>query len=132
MKPDSYFIDIGAVPERDTGTARSFWHYVIGFASSLILTVGAYLIVTHHLFSFQTSVESILALAFVQFATQLVFFLHVSTEKSSRDRLIIFLWACMLALILISGSVWIMGSLSQRMQMSPSEMNAYMNNEQGI
>ena len=113
--------------DTDRGTPRM---YVTGFASSLVLTVTAYLFVTHHALSRRVLIGAIVALALVQFLVQLVFFLHLGRETKPRWKLAVFLFMIMVVLILVFGSLWIMTNLNYRM--TPAQINTYMNNQSGL
>jgi cytochrome o ubiquinol oxidase operon protein cyoD len=130
MSTDSYFEKIGVVPEQKG--SREILSYVIGFVSSLILTLTAYFLVTHHVLMREPLMVFILALALIQFILQLVFFLHLRNDDASRARLIILIWASVVVLILVSGSIGIIVSLNARTGMTQTQMTTYMNNEQGI
>ena len=74
----------------------------------------------------------VVALAFVQLLTQLVLFLHLGFGRASRPRLAMFGFAVVVIVIIVSGSLWIMGSLNARMTMDPSMMERYMNEQLGF
>jgi len=113
--------------ETDRGTLRT---YVIGFVASIVLTLGAYLLVTHHLLSRRLLIAAVIGLALVQFLVQLLFFLHLGRESKPRWKLMVALFMVMVVLILVFGSLWIMTNLNYRM--SPEQINTYMNNQSGL
>jgi cytochrome o ubiquinol oxidase operon protein cyoD len=113
--------------DTDHGTPRM---YVSGFASSVILTVTAYLLVVHHALSRRILIAAIVALALVQFFVQLIFFLHLGRETRPRWKLAVFLFMVMVVLILVFGSLWIMTNLNYRM--TPAQVNTYMNGQAGL
>ena len=113
--------------ETDRGTLRT---YVIGFVASIVLTLGAYLLVAHHLLSRRLLIAAVIGLALVQFLVQLLFFLHLGRESKPRWKLMVALFMIMVVLILVFGSLWIMTNLSYRM--SPEQINTYMNNQAGL
>lgn len=88
--------------------------YIIGFISSIVLTLAAYFAVTHHLFTGRKLVWVIVALGFIQTLVQLFFFLHLGKEQRPRWGLLVFLFMLLVLLILILGSVWIMFNLDER------------------
>jgi len=57
-------------------------------------------------------------LGFVQLVVQLVYFLHIDRRRSSREDLDLILFSSLVLLIIILGTVWIMGNLADRMHMS--------------
>jgi cytochrome o ubiquinol oxidase subunit IV len=106
--------------------------YVIGFLLSVAFTIFAYLLITNHMVSGVAAVVILIALAIAQFATQVICFLHLGSERASRDRLIVLLAAILIVLILVSGSVWIMFSLNARMMPSTAQMEQYMSDQGGF
>lgn len=103
--------------------------YVIGFISSLILTMISYLSVVNHLFSYSWLEAFILFIAVVQFIVQLIYFLHLGKENKPKYRLLMFSFMIMVVLLIVVGSIWIMANLNYRM--TPKQMNNYMLNQNG-
>ncbi len=121
-----YFEEIGIWPTH----SRILRAYIIGFVGSVIITLVAYLLALHHVFSFRTSIIVLLLLACVQFVVQAIFFLHLG--KQSRERVALLACAITVVLILVVGSLWIMFNLSGRMMPNMQQMEQYMNNQDGI
>ena len=140
MNTNTYFEEIGVWPARRDEDANitkphAMWPpYLLGFVLSLFCTLVAYLLAVRHLYGLTPTqiVMALLALAAVQFVVQLVFFFHLGRDISSRDRLAILSCTIVVVGILISGSVWIMSSLSQRMTPTPAEMEQYMDSQAGL
>ncbi|MGH7175359.1 MAG: cytochrome o ubiquinol oxidase subunit IV [Minisyncoccia bacterium] len=110
-------------------------NYLGGFLLSLALTVAAYFLATHHLLSYGVLIAVLVALALFQFVIQAAFFLHLAEPGVSTERLAVFAGACVVVLILVTGSLWIMFTLNSRMSgMMPStdQMEQYMNAESGF
>jgi cytochrome o ubiquinol oxidase operon protein cyoD len=107
----------------------SFKNYVSGFVLSIILTLGAYLMVIHHSFTADKIVAVIVGLALCQFLVQMFFFLHLGKETKPRWKLFVLLFMITVVLILVFGSIWIMNNLNYRM--TPEQINTYMNNQGG-
>lgn len=107
-------------------------NYATGFILSLVLTIGAYMLAVQHTFSYLPLLIILLALACAQFAVQIVFFLHLGADTASRDRLIVLAGTSFVVLILVSGSVWIMLSLNQRMMPDAQQMEQYMASQPGM
>jgi cytochrome o ubiquinol oxidase operon protein cyoD len=61
--------------------------YVVGFVSSVTVTMAAYLLVTRGSWSHNTVVGVISGLAILQFLVQMVFFLHIGDERKPRWKL---------------------------------------------
>jgi cytochrome o ubiquinol oxidase operon protein cyoD len=106
--------------------------YVIGFLLSLVLTLTAYFVATHHSFSSVILIGVVVALAVIQFVVQMFCFLHLGTGVQSRDRLMVLGFTGVIVAILVSGSLWIMNNLNQRMMPTTAQMEQYMNDQTGI
>lgn len=108
----------------------SFRTYVSGYILSVVLTMSAYLVVTHRVFSANRDlIAAVIALALAQFMTQLYFFLHLGKETRPRWKLLVFFFMIIIVSILVFGSLWIMSNLNYRM--TPEQINTYMNNQGG-
>ena len=105
--------------------------YVVGFISSLILTFGAYSLVARHILATQPLIITIVSLAIAQLLVQLIFFLHLNAESKPRWNLVVLLFAVMVLVILVFGSLWIMSNLNHHM-MSPSDTTNYIIHDEGI
>jgi cytochrome o ubiquinol oxidase operon protein cyoD len=116
--------------------SRHIISYSIGFLSSIILTVIAYAVVVHDVFTEFWSpamIAIILAvLASLQLVIQLLFFLHLGDEEKPRWKLLSFIFAFIILGIVVFGSLWIMFDLNARMMMSPEDMIKYMNRQTGL
>jgi len=104
-------------------------HYITGFILSIALTLTAFLLVMRHLLDGPVLVLAILVLAIIQLWVQLIFFLHLDTEKGPRWNLAIFLSTLGIVLLVVVGSLVIMKNLDYRM--SPAQMNQYILNQSG-
>lgn len=96
------------------GTIKS---YTIGFVLSTILTLLAFYLVMGQMLSTTVVVVLLVVFATLQFAAQLIFFLHVGKESGPRWNLAAFAFALLIVGILVSGTLWIMNNL-QHGQMS--------------
>lgn len=113
--------------------------YIVGFGLSLGLTVLAFLFVTNHIstqhaqFSHNFLIIVLAVLAFSQFIVQMVFFLHLGTEKRPRWKLMMFGFMVLVVLILVVGSIWIMQNLNYNMMdMGVDETKVYMKENEGF
>ncbi len=100
------------------GTLKS---YLIGFVLSAILTGVSFLIVIGKLLAGRALVYTIIGMALLQAAVQLLFFLHLGQEAKPRWETLVFLFMVMVLLIIAIGSLWIMSDLNDRV-MSGMEM----------
>lgn len=100
--------------------------YIIGFVSSVVLTVIAFGAVASHIETNQTIpshdivVPILIALAVLQLIVQLVFFLHLGSESKPRLNLMAFLFMLLVVVIVVFGSLWIMQNLDYNMQHGPN------------
>lgn len=107
--------------------------YVIGFVLSIATTLIAFFAVQYKLWPTGQLIAIIVALAVVQLFVQLLFFLHLSREKGTRWRLITILFAVLVVIIVVVGSLWIMHNLNYNMMhMSPEQQLQYMHEHEGI
>ncbi len=86
--------------------------YTLGFALSVVLTMVAYLFTVNHVFTGWTLVYAIVALAVAQVVVQLIFFLHMGHESEPRWNLLALDFTLLIVVILVFGSLWIMGHLN--------------------
>lgn len=116
----------------DEGTIKS---YVVGFALSILLTLAAFFVVVYpvslHLAG-GTVLVTILVLAVAQLVVQMLFFLHLGAGAGARWRMGIFFATLGLVIIVVVGSLWIINHLNYNMMLSPTEMQQYINNQQGF
>ena len=101
--------------------------YTAGFLLSFLITLAAYVIATENLFSGWTLVYVISALAVVQLVVQATFFLHLGEEGKPRLNLMTFLFMCIIVLVLVLGSLWIMKNLDYNMM--PKEQDNYLKDQ---
>ncbi len=95
--------------------------YLIGFILCIVLTLASYFMVTERLFSVQTIFFTIIGLAIVQTFVQLVCFLSLGKEPKPHWNSIVFLFAAIVLIILVFGSMWIMYHLEYRLMSMPAE-----------
>lgn len=89
--------------------------YAAGFALSIVLTLGAYLAVTHPMFSRGEIIAGVVLFGALQLLVQLIFFLHLDRESSPRWNLTVLAFAFVIVGILMGGSIWIMNNLSSHL-----------------
>lgn len=107
--------------------------YTVGFVLSVGLTLGAYLLVVRHALPVQGLIYTIVGLAIVQLAVQLIFFLHLGNEKGPRWKLVSFLLAFIIVFFIVAGSIWIMYNLNYNMiKMTPAQEAKYMQDNEGL
>lgn len=95
--------------------------YSIGFVLSVVLTLTAYLLVVHQVYSGWGLAYAIIGLALVQLLVQLLFFLHLGKENEPRWNVLIFDFTLLVVVILVIGSIWIMNNLHYNMTPQQAE-----------
>lgn len=108
----------------------SYGKYITGFVMSVVLTLMAYLLVTHSSASKDLIIGLVSALAAVQFLVQLVFFLHIGEERQPRWKLLVLVFMLGVVFIVVVGSIWIMHNLNYRM--TPEQMQQYLKSQDSL
>lgn len=98
--------------DREHGWNISFKPCVIGYILSLTLVAGMYRLVVRHHLAGSVLTWTVFGLGVVQALLQLVFFLHLGMESKPHWNSITFLFAVLVIIIIIGGSMWIMQNLN--------------------
>ena len=98
--------------------------YTTGFVLSILLTATPFVIVMNHLMQGWTLIFTLMGFAVSQLIVQLVFFLHLGRESKPRWNMLMFLFALLVVIIVVAGSLWIMDNLDYNMM--PHQMDQYM------
>lgn len=109
--------------------------YVIGFVLSVVLTLAAFSLVMYPGFfhvGYSAIVPGIIILAILQLLVQLIFFMHLASENGPRWKLAVLLSTVGIVLIVVVGSIWIMNHLNYNMMANPTEMNTYIQSQDGF
>lgn len=108
----------------------TYRNYLLGFTLSLMTTLLAYFAVTREWFAGWVLLGALGVLALVQMLVQLYFFLHLGEELKPRLRAWAFVFMSVILLIVVGGSLWIMGHLDYNMMhMNKDEKTHYMMGE---
>lgn len=94
--------------EEHSHTHGSLKSYVIGFVLSIVLTIIPLVAVLNDMFNKSTTIVVILVTAVLQFLVQLLFFMHIREEDKPRYNLISLVFAVVILLTIVLGSIWIM------------------------
>lgn len=105
--------------------------YTIGFIVALVLTNVAFIIVQSNAFEGWLLIAALAGLAIIQLWVQLHFFLHLGRESKPRWNLLMFVFAALVVIILVFGSLWIMNNLSYH-GMPATSTDAEVMQEEGI
>ncbi|MCA0758267.1 cytochrome o ubiquinol oxidase subunit IV [Paenibacillus sp. N4] len=82
--------------------------YVIGFLLSIVLTIIPLVLVMNDMLSKKATTAIILVMAVLQFAVQLIFFMHLREEQKPRYNLMALIFGLVILLTIVAGSIWIM------------------------
>lgn len=116
---------------------QSLIKYSIGFLLSLVCTMLAFMLVLMTVEGYIAMPSEILIpliglLAFGQFIVQLVYFLHLGTERKPRWKLLVFWFMIIIVAIIVVGSIWIMDNLNYNMMGNPEKTQEYIDKNQGF
>lgn len=112
-------------PEFDVDTGATYGthkSYAKGFILSIILTLLSFYLVHSGVFPQSQLYIAVGLLALLQLFVQLVFFLHLSTHSKASWNLLSFLFALVMVLIFVLGTLWIMYNLYANMGMNTMSM----------
>jgi cytochrome o ubiquinol oxidase operon protein cyoD len=98
--------------DHDTGAAYgTYKSYIQGFVLSIVITTIAFALVGFKVLSPIALCITVAVLAVVQLFVQLIFFLHLSTDSEARWNLVSAVFALIVVLIIVAGTLWIMFDL---------------------
>jgi cytochrome o ubiquinol oxidase subunit IV len=100
------------VLDREHGWNISLKPPVIGYMLSFLIIAGMYRLVVHRHLKGDLLIWTVFAFGIVQALIQLVFFLHLGMESKPHWNSMTFLFAVLVIIIVIGGSMWIMQNLS--------------------
>ena len=99
-----------------TGASRgSFKSYAVGFLLSIVLTVIAFALVMSGAFSRSSALFGIFCAAIVQILVHLHYFLHLDTSSAMRWNVMALVFALLIIILFVGGTLWIMYHLNYRM-----------------
>ncbi|WP_419760403.1 cytochrome o ubiquinol oxidase subunit IV [Acidisoma sp.] len=97
------------------GLRRDFITYGIGYLLAILLTGAAFACVFYRLLSPQATFGVILGLALIQIIVHMRCFLHISLKRSARADLQLILFSAVIILLMVGGTLVILGNLMNRM-----------------
>jgi cytochrome o ubiquinol oxidase operon protein cyoD len=92
---------------------EEFHHYLIGFALATILTIIPFTLVAT--VGGKIAFFALILCAILQLIVHLRYFLHLSYKGQQKEDLQLVLFTGLILLIMIGGSVWVLGDLYNRM-----------------
>ncbi len=101
--------------DNKTKYQRDLRFYLTGFILSLALTGMAFWAALGTTLSSGKIMAVVGVLGIVQLVVQLRYFLHINARKQKREDFDLILFSTLVLLIIVLGTVWIMGNLSIRM-----------------
>lgn len=108
--------------KKDRASTVGIASYTIGFAISLVLTLLSFLVAP---FVGILAAPMIVILAIVQLFVQLLFFLHLGSERGGHLTIVLLGFAAGIIGILIIGTLWIMSNLSHLHRSTPTTQDIY-------
>jgi cytochrome o ubiquinol oxidase operon protein cyoD len=99
------------IQEQDK-SIKTLKSYLIGFGCAIILTLIAFYISAAHILSGNLLYLVLIILAVIQLFVQSMFFLRLNASAEGRWDLMPFLFTCLILLVIVLGSLWIMNNLN--------------------
>ena len=96
--------------------------YTIGFALSVLLTATPFWLVMTRPLPASVTVAIIMAFALAQVVVHMVYFLHMSPKAEGGWSLTSLIFAIIVVLIMLCGSLWVMYHLNANMMPMPHDM----------
>lgn len=93
--------------------SKEFRHYLIGFALATVLTIIPFSLVAT--VGGPLGYGVLVLCAVLQLVVHLRFFLHLSLKGQQREDLQLVLFTGFILLVMIGGSIWVLGDLYTRM-----------------
>ncbi|MGG4489441.1 cytochrome aa3 quinol oxidase subunit IV [Metabacillus idriensis] len=84
------------------------WSHVIGFISSIVLTLVALWLGLYTDFALSVKIAVVFTLAFLQAGIQLFMFMHMTESESGNVQVVNTVFAIFVAVVTVLGSVWVM------------------------
>lgn len=94
----------------EEGGHGSLKEYAIGFVLSIVLTIIPLLAILNGWMTGTAGIVVILVTAVLQFAVQLLFFMHLREEKGPRYNLMALIVGIIIVFTVVAGSIWIMAN----------------------
>ena len=101
--------------DRSASERRELGSYRLGYALALVLTGAAFALIRWRWFGARATLALVLLLGLVQVVVHFRYFLHITLARSSRDDLRMILFAVVIILLMVGGSLVILMNLRQRM-----------------
>lgn len=99
--------------------------YAVGLGIAALLTIAAFAVVNLPLVWRPAIPMALIVLAIAQMGVHLVFFLHVSSGPDNTNNALALAFGTLVVLLLIGGSVWILGHLDHAMMPMGRQMHGF-------
>lgn len=106
---------IDATTPRNSTPHVSVKGYLTGFILSIILTAIPFAMVMGNMLPRNALYATVIVCAVVQIIVHLVYFLHLDTKTEGGWNMVAFVFAVIIILIVVVGSLWIMWNLNYNM-----------------
>jgi len=100
--------------ERTANSGRSLKNYLVGFVLAIILTAIPFALVAVGELPIAALFAIIAVSAVAQVLVHLRYFLHLSPRHTPRENIVALVFAAVLVLIMIGGTLWIMFNTGYR------------------
>lgn len=94
--------------------------YLLGFVFSVVLSAAAFVVMLGESFGRETTMVVLGCLGMLQLFVQLRYFLHIDGRRESQEDLYLILFSVLVLLMMVIGTVWVLGDLAGRMGMDMS------------
>lgn len=94
---------------------REFRSYLAGLGLALLLSAIPFASVAWHVFPRSWLLLLIAGAALIQIVLQFRLFLHIDLSRSKRDDLQLILFSTLIAVLMVSGTIWIFFNQQMRM-----------------
>ena len=91
--------------------------YLWGFAFSIVLSVTAFAVMLSGSLGREATMVVLGCLGMIQLFVQLRYFLHIDGRRESREDLYLLLFSVLVLMMMVVGTVWVLGDLAGRMGM---------------
>jgi len=99
----------------DNPVTKGIVAYLIGLAMAVLLTVASFVLAGTDVLYGPSLPVALIVLAIAQIGIHLVYFLHLTTAPDNTNNVMALLFGVFIVLLVIGGSIWIMGHLNGNM-----------------
>ena len=100
--------------------------YVVGLGLALLLTGVSFWVASTSVLWGPGVATGLVVLAIAQMGVHLVFFLHITTGPDNTNNVLALAFGVMIVLLVMIGTIWIMGHMDANMAPDPALMNLQM------